>query len=215
MKSIWIIGAGHFGLRAVELLSGKDSKMDITVIEKDKKICEQIEDMPFKVVCMDGVTYLDKNLKIQEYPDWIIPAIPVHLSYKWIRIKLPKERRLVTIEVPHKLIMTLPNPFKGKDGEIYISNADFICPENCPEPDEICTYTGKPRPKSLYKALESIQYNDFLSVVIQSRQLLPGLGGYTPKALFEALTEITASRTPVLLSTACRCHGVMNAFTTS
>ena len=155
---------------------------------------------------------IPNNLKIQEYPDWIIPAIPVHVSYEWIKIKLQKERRLVTIEVPQKLIMTLPNPFKGKDGEIYISNADFICPENCPEPDEICTYTGKPRPKSLYKALESIQYNDFLSVVIQSRQLLPGLGGYTPKALFEALTEIAASRTPVLLSTACRCHGVMNVF---
>ncbi len=212
MKSVWIIGGGHFGLRAAELLSGKDFRMEITVIEKAKKVCEQIKGMTFKTVCMDGITYLDNNLKTQEYPDWIIPAIPVHVSYEWIRIKLLKNHRLAPIEVPDALIKNLPNPFKGENSEIYISNADFICPDNCPEPDKICTYTGKPRPKSLYETLASIRYDDFLSIVIQSRQLFPGLGGYTPKALFKALEEITALKTAVILSTACRCHGVMNVF---
>lgn len=212
MKSVWIIGGGHFGLRAAKLLGRKDPQMDITVVEKDKYIYDRIKGMSFKTVCMDGIMYLDNNLKAPPYADWIIPAIPLHVSYEWIKIKLKKEHRLVPLEVPDALKKTLPNPFKGNSGEIYISHADFVCPENCLEPEKICTYTGKPRPKSLYKVLASIQYDDFLSVVIQSRQLSPGLGGYTPKALFEVLSEITASRTPVLLSTACRCHGVMNAF---
>ncbi len=212
MKSIWIIGAGRFGLKAAKALSRHYPGADITVVDKSEKACREMEKLSFKSVCQDGIEYIAKHLKGPDYPDWIIPVIPVHVAYEWIRIKLSKTYRLETMAVPDKLAMTLPNTIKGADGEIYISNADFICPENCSEPDEICTYTGKPRPRILHKVLASIEYNNFRSVVVTSRQLTPGIGGYTPKALFDALSEVVVSTTPVLLSTACKCHGVMHAF---
>ncbi|MGD8613081.1 MAG: potassium transporter, partial [Desulfobacterales bacterium] len=93
-----------------------------------------------------------------------------------------------------------------------LSIADFKCPANCSEPDDICTHTGKPRPMILHEFLKSIQPKGFTSIVIRSHQLAPGVGGYTPAALFDALDQIKKMQSPVLLSTACSCHGVMNAF---
>jgi len=212
MKSIWILGAGRFGLKAAKVLSRNNKKAELTIIEKSSRICKQIERVGFKTVCMDGIEYLDQNLKSIDYPGWIIPAIPVHVAYEWVRLKIKDSYILKATPVPKELIMNLPNVFEGKRGEIYMSIADFICPDNCPEPEDICTHTGKPRPFTLYKKLESIKHDNFRSVVVRSRQLSPGVGGYSPEALFHALDVIKASNIPVLLSTACRCHGVMHAF---
>ena len=212
MKSIWILGAGRFGLKAAKVLSRKKKKVKITVIEKNNELCRNIEMPDFKTVCMDGIEYLDKNLKSIDYPDWIVPAIPLHVAYEWVRLKIKDRYILKTIPVPEGVITSLPNVFKGKRYEIYMSIADFICPDNCPEPEELCTYTGKQRPFTLYKKLESIKHDNFCSVVVRSRQLSPGIGGYSPGDLFHALDVIKASTIPVLLSTACRCHGVMHAF---
>jgi hypothetical protein len=113
---------------------------------------------------------------------------------------------------PHDLVTALPNPINAETGQLYISIADFICPENCPEPDQICTYTNKPRALILHKFLKSIQLKDLKSVVIRSHQLVPGVGGYKPQALYEALKEIETAQMPVLLSTACSCHAVIHTF---
>jgi len=212
MKSIWILGAGRFGLKAVKVLSRKYEKAELTVIEKNSGVCHQIEKLGFKTVCMDGIEYLVQNLKGIDYPDWIIPAIPVHVAYEWVRLKIKDSYIIKTIPSPMDPIKNLPNVFEGKRGEIYMSIANFICPDNCPEPKDICTHTGKPRPFNLYKKLESIKYDHFHSVVVRSRQLSPGVGGYSPEALFHALDLIKSSTTPRLLSTACKCHGVMHAF---
>jgi hypothetical protein len=211
MKRIWIIGAGRMGLKAAKVLIHKNPGDKITLVDKTEAICKNSLKPFFKMVCMDGVLFINENLTRPDYPDWIIPAVPLHLAYEWIRFKLSKEFRLQTIPVPDKLVATLPNPFRGDAGQVYISNADFICPSNCPEPDEICTHTGKPRPRILHDFLESIQYDDFRSVVVKSQQLSNGIGGYTSKALFKALEQVEKSRPRVLLSTACRCHGVMHA----
>jgi hypothetical protein len=93
-----------------------------------------------------------------------------------------------------------------------MSIADFECPENCPEPAGKCTHTGKPRPYRVYEKLAGIEYGGCRSIVVQSHQLSPGVGGFKPKALFQALEAVAVAERPVLLSTACTCHGVMHAF---
>ncbi|MBU0988111.1 MAG: potassium transporter, partial [Proteobacteria bacterium] len=117
-----------------------------------------------------------------------------------------------TLPVPPKLAETLLNPIRGKNKEVYTSIADFICPADCPAPAEICTHTQKPRSAKLNRVLQAIQYDDYASVVVTSRQLGPGVGGYTPQDLFRALNAVIAAKNRILLSTACRCHGVMHAF---
>ena len=96
-----------------------------------------------------------------------------------------------------------------------MSIADFICPDNCPEPPDICTVTRKPRPYSLFEHLEGVGTDRFTPVVIRSHQLAPGLGGYTPEMLYDTLKKVKNAVKPILFSSACRCHGVMNAFSIS
>ncbi len=212
MDNFWVIGGGKFGLNAARALSKADSSHNLTIVEKQKAVCTQLRKLGFEAVCMDGMQYLERNLTDAQYPDWIIPAIPVHVAYEWVRAKLSGTHPVQKCAVPIDVINALPNPIQAETGQLFISIADFKCPESCPEPDKICTYTGKPRPMILHEFLKSIQLNDFKSIVIRSHQLAPGVGGYTPRALFETLNRIEASRGAVLLSTACSCHGVVNAF---
>ncbi|MBW2487820.1 MAG: NAD-binding protein [Deltaproteobacteria bacterium] len=212
MENFWIIGGGQFGLRAAETLSKTDSSNKLTIVEKQSTVCRQFEQMGFEVVCSDAIQYLERNLKSAHFPQWIVPAIPLHAAFEWIRAKMSAPFTLESIRIPNDIVSELPNPIQGATGQFFISIADFKCPPNCPEPDVICTFTGQPRPMVLHEYLKSLQIEDFTSVVIQSHQLAPGVGGYTPEALFDALDQIRNTQSPVLLSTACSCHGVMNAF---
>ena len=212
MDNFWIIGGGKFGLRAAKVLGKKHPQNNLTIVEKEKTVCKQLDRLGFEAVCMDGIQYLERNLASAPYPDWIVPAIPLHTAYEWIRTKLSNNHNLRKIAVPQDLVTELPHPIKAETGRLYISIADFKCPENCPEPDEICTHTGKPRLMVLHEFLKSVQRKDLKTVVIRSHQLAPGVGGYSPRALFAALKEIEAAQGPILLSTACSCHGVMDAF---
>jgi hypothetical protein len=192
-SKFWIIGGGKFGLQAAIILSRQHPDTEITVIEKDSNTCRQLKKQAFDTVCLEGIRFLEQNLITTDTPDWIVPAL----------------------DIPAHLKKVLPNPFAGDSGQLYISNADFICPENCSEPNEFCTVTGKPRPRILHQFLAEVRHKHFQSLALCSHQLAAGIGGYRPKALFDALGKIKASHNPVLLSTACRCHGVLNAFTIS
>jgi len=55
---------------------------------------------------------------------------------------------------------------------------------------------------------------NFESNVIRSRQLAPGVGGYSLETLldlFEKIKKAMAPRRTILISTSCRCHGVISA----
>ncbi len=212
MDNFWIIGGGKFGLRAAQALRKIDSANRITIVEKKKVVCGQLSREGFEAVCMDGIQYLENSLSDNHFPNWILPAIPLHVAFEWIRAKISTTFIIKSISLPNDFASVLPNPIPGETGQLFISIADFKCPANCAEPDDICTYTGKPRSMILHEFLKSLQFKDFVSVVIRSHQLAPGVGGYTPAALFDALNQILDRQAPVLLSTACSCHGVMNAF---
>ena len=212
MKTYWIIGGVHFGQRAAHWIRRKEANSEIIIIDKQSAICKQLEQSCFDTVCMEGIRYLETNLISQDHPDWIIPSIPVHVAYEWIRSKLTRHYKVMPFPIPHQLKANMPNPFQSESDQLYVSNADFICPENCSEPDEICTYTGQPRPRSLNDFLKNFRYEDLRPVIVYSKQLFPGVGGYAPKALYNALTEIVSLPDRILLGTACRCHGVLNAF---
>jgi hypothetical protein len=212
MKTYWIVGGGQFGLKAADTINSREPDSSLMIVEKNPSICETLQTQGHEVVCTEGITYLDRKLVARDHPDWIIPAIPVHVAYEWIKARLLKQYKIQAISIPHRLDSQLPNSVYADTGRRYVSNADFICPDKCSEPEEICTHTGEPRPRILHAYLGKIKFSDFQSVVIRSRQLYPGVGGYTPHALFEALSAIEQSPQRVLLSTACRCHGVLDAF---
>lgn len=173
MKRVWIIGAGRFGRKAAESIRGKMPASDVAVVDRNPDLCADMARQGFRSICGDGVDFLDRLEDENDPPDWIIPAVPIHLAYEWIRRFIAPECQVIPERVPDCLAGLLPNPIRGKQGELYISNADFICPDNCPEPDSICTHTGRPRPRVLHQVLSGVRCRDFSSIVIVSRQLLP------------------------------------------
>ncbi len=213
MNHIWVIGAGKFGLKAVDALSRHFPEVRLTLVDEklDKSESTDLSGV-HELVLDDGIGFLLDRLNRSELPDWIVPAIPVHVAYEWVVRSLKNSYPIKQIKVPKTVVELLPNPICGSSGSVYTSNADFMCPDDCMEPEGICTCTGKPRPRILHEFLSEINFCQFRSIVVQSHQLAPGVGGFTPKELFEILSQIRSSEIPVLLSTACKCHGVMNAF---
>jgi len=217
MGRIWILGAGRFGRRAADTLLGRFPSASITVIDKYQKapvsaeIRKWVHRKKIQLIREEGVGFLKKHLNASDGPDWIVPAIPLHVAFEWIKADLESSCGIREISVPEPVFALLPNPMRGRNQAVYTSNADFVCPENCAEPETICTCTRKPRPRILHDFLAAVEYRNFRSIVVVSRQLASGVGGYSPEALFEAKAKVLSSDAPILLSTACKCHGVMHA----
>ena len=209
---IWILGAGKFGLQALKRLGRLKPAPEMKIVEKRRYLAMSLKLQEYDSVCADGIDFLVENLNTPSNVDWIVPAIPVHVAFEWVKRKLANAKSIKMLKVPEKIRQRLPNVMDGNDYGIYLSNADFLCPPDCCEPDEFCTYTGKPRPRILFRELASIQHKGFRSIVVQSKQLAPGIGGYEAQALFRVLRLARDGNVPVLLSTACKCHGVMHAF---
>ncbi len=206
MTRVLILGAGKFGLQAALILSQKE-KNRVTVVDADPTRCEAVTALGIDAVCEESIKFLADNLT----PDWIVPVVPLHVAYEWLKTTLPEGVTLKSLPVPQQIVDMLPNPMAGDKGQLYISYADFVCPEECPEPARICSFTGKARKGILYRTLEAVTFKDYLSVVVQSRQMAPGVGGYRPRDLIAARRQVLSADGPVLLSTACKCHGVMHA----
>lgn len=209
----WIIGGGRIGRRAATRLSGKHPGADILVLENDPERCSLLEKEGIRALPADGIMFLVESISDGGLSaDWIVPAIPIHVAYHWMQSKLENQFDVLPVDVPAIIAGRLPNAIEGGPGRMYASIADFVCPDSCPEPKNFCTVTRRPRPYDLHRHLETLKTDAFTPVVIQSRQLTPGVGGFTPKALQRALDRVRQIKTGILLATACRCHGVIHAF---
>lgn len=204
----WIIGAGRFGRIAVERISRHIAGAAITVVDKEPI---SIGHRNITTINADGIGWLDRML-VQDAPvDMVVPAIPVHIAAAWLSLRLLKEYHIKALAIPNDWMARMPNALRRGRGHIFVSHADFICPDNCPEPEERCTHTGKPRPMDLFRLLAQLDFDDVLPVVLRSHQLLPGVGGLYPTDLMAALQTVrNNSRRPLMIATACRCHGVVN-----
>ncbi len=204
----WILGAGKFGSIAVERIREKYPQDTIKVVDSNQQVLDALGS-GVETHCMSGLDFLVNGLEPEAGPDWIVPAIPVHVAYEWLLARLGKDKAARALDVPKDVAYQVPNPLWGKHGELYASQADFLCPDNCPEPENRCFKTKLPR-ENLFDLLKFVQVKDFSVVVIRSHQLTPGVGGVTPEALFQADKEIGKTGGSVLICTACRCHGVIH-----
>jgi hypothetical protein len=61
----------------------------------------------------------------------------------------------------------------------------------------------------MFELLRNLDIKPFQALNIRSHQLGPGIGGYRPEQLFELMENVKQVVGPIVLSTACRCHGVI------
>lgn len=205
METVWIIGAGRFGRLAAKRLEGK---FHMVIVDTDENCLGRINGPDRTLKHDDGVQYLTGHLTPGASVSWIIPTLPVHLAWEWSRIKLGKHH-LISRVLPEEIDSFLPHPIRGMSSHIYVSHADFICPDNCSEPDEFCSKTKQPRKPDMHQLLESLCFEKYKPLVVKSQQLAPGVGGYRPASLFNLVEKIDQSKGSLLICTACRCHGVI------
>ena len=212
-KAVLIIGAGRFGRRAARILStGPDRAASILVLDRDPSRVAALQELDVQTRVCEGVDFLVRNSASLDPSSTIVPAVPLHLAFLWLKRYLYTKYDFRQVPVPIAVKPQLPFTWQGNEGSLLVSYADFRCPEDCPEPPLYCTVTGKRRELPLYQLLSRLDLPGYGIHIIRSRQLAPGVGGYTVADLKRLLKRFERSRRKRwLLGTACRCHGVLSA----
>ena len=208
---VFIIGAGRFGKRSVEVLSSVLNSQ-LWVVEKDEEALRLIAGPSTERILHEGVPFLVNSLHLLHPTNVIVPAVPIHLAYEWLGLSLKGKFKVFRIKVPEAVKPLLPHTWEGSEGSLLVSYADFRCPDDCPEPPGHCTITGKRRGTPLHALLRGISPPGYRVHVLRSRQLAPGVGGYRVDDLRELLGKVeSGGEGKWLVATACKCHGVVSA----
>jgi hypothetical protein len=75
----------------------------------------------------------------------------------------------------------------------------------------MCSVTGEGRKANLFELIQKIEVPGYQTLVVRSHQLALGVGGYQLSTLWRLLEAARSSDKNILVATACRCHGVINA----
>ncbi len=204
----WIMGAGRFGRIAISRITRRFPEATLTVVD-ERKVDIPAGNATF--IRANAMAWLSETLTENALVDILVPMIPVHVAAKWLAFRLEKNHRITPVDVQEDWLALAPNAMPGARGQAYVSHANFLCPDNCPEPKDICTHTGKPRPMDMFELLKQICPKGVKPVVLRSHQITPGVGGIVKADLFQALNEARDNRhLPLMIATACRCHGVVD-----
>ncbi|HKJ64605.1 MAG TPA: hypothetical protein VJ969_04340 [Desulfopila sp.] len=209
----WIIGAGKFGRRAVAALQ-KHGASEITVV--DRHLPPGLPDS-VETFENDGLHWLSNRLTANgvEEDTLIIPALPLHLAAEWLALHL-QEYGLPLSRPPlaETFLENLPNALRLSASSAALSHATFLCPPNCCEPQKTCTATGRPRPRPLYRLLKEETVEHYRPLIIRSRQIAAGVGGFRAAELWRIYRlALSFTGSPLLIGTACKCHGIIDSLT--
>jgi hypothetical protein len=197
---------------AWQRLSERQPGASFCLVDHDpEKVGLILQNATNRPVFATAAHFLAEALETETPPDWIIPAIPRHVAFDWLWRQRPAGAFWQQIPVPTAVEQSLPFSQRGSAGELYLSLSTGHCPDDCPEPAQRCYLTGLNRTFNLYDHLENIALPDYTSLVIRSRQLAPGVGGYRPVDLWQLRLQVQNAGGKILISTSCRCHGVMHA----
>jgi hypothetical protein len=198
-----IAGYGRFGRIALARLRESFPDTQVFIIENDKEKLR--EEFPSRTIPIqtDAVAFLSNSDGL-ETDDFVIPMVPFHLAAHYISAKLPN---ISETSLPEEIAPVALNQIRMNFSNLLVSRADFLCPDDCSEP-EACTVTGRIN-EPLYETLRSIRVPGFSVLVQRSYQILPGVGGYPVRDLIKLLDGITLGRH--LVATSCKCHGIITA----
>jgi hypothetical protein len=209
MESFWILGAGRFGSLALARILGLKKDSQVLIVDRDRRSLRELDEKRVEIIEQDAIDFLLE--RSGQGPEWIVPAIPIHVAFAWLCRQLGREGRVKPLPVPSIIDHQVPNPMREEANVLYASIATFRCPDNCDEPVDCCTVTGEPRLANLFDVFRQIEIEGYLIKVVRSHQLAPGVGGYQLSLLWRLLEEVRSTKKDVLIATACRCHGVINA----
>jgi hypothetical protein len=211
MASYLILGAGKFGRLALNRLARQDAAASFVVVDRDPAaLTMRVDGVPgLTLVASEAIAFLVQHVREDGRWDWIIPMVPVHVAFHWLMAGPLAGSAWQPAAAPEALTGLFPGSRRGPHGELYLSRARHLCPDDCAEP-EVCPVTGESRDLPLHQELASLHLAGYEIRVIVSRQLAPGVGGYPPRRLLDLARDMGTLKGNVLIATACRCHGVIH-----
>lgn len=210
MPGYLILGAGKFGRLALTRLSRQEAGAAFLVVDRNPEALAALQTLKIprlETQAAEAIAFLAANLTEDCPWDWLLPMIPVHVAWAWLWAGPCRDWQ--TLPAPPGLEALTPVGFRGSAGEVYLSRAAHLCPDDCAEP-EVCPVTGESREEPLFATLAQLSLPGWSVRVIPSRQLAPGVGGYRPQALLALARDAAGSPGKLLIATACRCHGVVH-----
>ncbi|RJR35358.1 MAG: hypothetical protein C4567_14760 [Deltaproteobacteria bacterium] len=214
MARYLVLGAGKFGRLALERLGGEDGQAAFLVVDRNPEALSQARELTLarvEVLEAEAGAFLAVRLQQGETWDWIIPAVPIHVAVSWLRLGPLAGAEWEAAEVPPEAAALAPMAHRGREGELYLSRSLHLCSDDCAEP-QVCPVTGEPREVPLFEELAALKIPGYKIAVIASRQLAPGVGGFSPERLLALGRDVTRWEVKILVATACRCHGVVHGF---
>lgn len=218
MARYLILGAGKFGRLALMRLGRQDDQACFLVVDRAPeavKALQAFHNPRVTAVRAEAGAFLARHLRAEAPWDWIIPMVPEHAAFSWLRHGPLKGAAWQEVAVPEVVETLAVLVRRGPQGECYLSRARHRCPDDCPESDAVCPVSGEPREVALHQELAAMAVPEFQVLVITSQQIAPGVGGYPPRRLLNLEQELAAIHGQVLIATACRCHGVVHGLARS
>ncbi|MEJ2069290.1 MAG: hypothetical protein P8X65_04930 [Syntrophobacterales bacterium] len=212
MASFLILGAGKFGLLALQRLSAQDPGARFLVVDHQTGALAAARSLGVAgadLIEAEVIPYLAAHLGPAPPWNWLIPMVPLHVAYAWLLAGPLAGQGWEPVAVPEELEDLAPLAIRGPQGELYLSLARHLCPDDCDEP-AICPVTGEERDQPLFLRLAVASRPELPLLVVASEQLAPGIGGYSPGKLLTLAEAVAATSGPLLVATACRCHGVVH-----
>lgn len=209
-----ILGAGKFGRLALARLSREDEDAAFVVVDRDPGALAAARagtgPLQARWVEAEAGAFLKRHLTPGTPWDWIIPMMPGHAAFAWLRAGPLDSGAWEITPAPGAVADLAPLAQRGPEGELYLSRAAHLCPDDCGEPETVCPVSGESRETPLYAELAGLALPGFRVLVLPSRQLAPGVGGFPPGMLLALARDLEEGSGSALVATACRCHGVVH-----
>ena len=196
-----LIGFGTFGKLVHERLRTYFKSSDFIVLDPCVNVDDVGDGVQFRA--MDGVVFLAQSGQVQD-SDVIVPLAPLNIAAEYVLLSVKGTRRT-------KIPLDMRRFFRVfsciDEFTFCVSYADFLCPDDCEE-GNVCTVTGESR-TPMFQKLRELPVIGSEKLVIRSRQILPGVGGYT----FQDLKKIRDSVIPnrkTLICSSCKCHAIIS-----
>ncbi|MGC8657713.1 MAG: hypothetical protein ACP5U1_01440 [Desulfomonilaceae bacterium] len=199
-----LIGFGKFGKLTFERLKaispqGNFIILDPALVHETASIDEKVRMIP-----TGGVEFLLKNDLLFD-TDIIVPVAPFNIAARYV---ISFYKNACQINLPEGVENFFQNFSFITPSTIVVSNADFLCPDDCPEGDR-CTVTGELR-MPMYERIGRLNFPGYVVAILKSLQLAPGVGGYSLSDL-RSLTHSVRARGKYLIGTSCKCHAIISS----
>ncbi len=199
-----LIGFGRFGRLSFDRLRSMFVDAEFIIVDPNIEQSSVISDAKIRPIRADGVEFLLNYDQLSE-TDLIVPVAPFNIAGAYI---LAYYSGSEYSSLPVGLADHFKNLWLIDHATLCVSNANFICPDDCPEGDT-CTVTGERR-IPMHEKIERLEFSDFETRVVRSFQLAPGVGGYTLGSL-TSIRDSVALGEKCVIATSCKCHAILSA----